>query len=46
MTEGENRTTITVRRETLNRFKQAKPYESVSADEFVDELIDEWEGNK
>ena len=37
---------MTVRRETLRRFRDAKPYESLSADEFVDELIDKYDADE
>lgn len=38
------RTTLTVSRKTHQRFDEAKPYDSLSADEFVDTLLDKWEG--
>lgn len=37
------RTTLSVDKETHERFQEAKPYESLSANEFVDELIDRYE---
>lgn len=38
-----DRTTLTVSRDTHSRFRSAMPYESMSADEFVDVLLDEWD---
>ena len=47
MSQVENeRTTITVRRDTHQRFQGAKPYKTISADEFVDVLLDHWEGKR
>jgi hypothetical protein len=37
------KTTLSVNRETHEKFKRAKPYDSLSADEFVEELIEEYE---
>jgi hypothetical protein len=36
------RTTLTVSRETHAKFNQAKPYDSITADEFLTELLDNW----
>jgi len=45
--EAENeRTTLTVRRDTHERFQSAKPYDSITADEFVGVLLDRWEGRR
>lgn len=38
-----NHTTITIYPETLQRFNDAKPYNTVSSDEFMQELLDEYE---
>ena len=43
---NDSRTTITVGRRTLDRFHDAKPYETMNADEFVDVLLDRWEGRR
>lgn len=40
------RTTITLDQSTKEKFDRAKPYESLSADEFVDVLLDRWEGRR
>lgn len=40
------RTTITLDKNTKERFDQAKPYESLSADEFVGVLLERWEGRR
>lgn len=37
-------TTIAVRRGTKERFDRAKPFDSMSANEFVDVLVDRWDG--
>lgn len=39
------RTTIAVRGETKEQFKDAKPFESLSADEFIQHLLDEYDGS-
>lgn len=36
--------TLALRCDTKQRFDEVKPYESMSADEFIDELLDLWEG--
>lgn len=41
-----DRSTIGVQRDTKRRFDDAKPYDSMSADEFVDVLLDRWEGRR
>lgn len=40
------RSTLGVRRDTKQRFDRCKPYDSMSADEFVDVLLDKWEGRR
>lgn len=40
-----NRTSLAVREETHRRFGEAKPYDSLSADEFISELLDTWEAS-
>jgi hypothetical protein len=45
-TAEEDRSTLGVRRDTKQRFDQVKPYDSMSADEFVDVLLDKWEGRR
>lgn len=40
------RSTIGVHKDTKRRFDRAKPYESMSADEFVDVLLERWEGRR
>lgn len=37
------RTTLGVHEDTKERFNEAKPFDSISADEFVNYLLDEWE---
>lgn len=37
-------TTLALQADTKRRFDEVKPYESISADEFIHELIDTWEG--
>ena len=44
--EGRSRTTITLDRGTKEEFDAAKPYDSMSADEFVDVLLNQWEGRR
>lgn len=46
MSEEQTHTTLWVSKETADRFKEAKPYSSMSADEFVDVLVDRWEGRR
>ena len=47
MAEAESRlTTIALDQSTKKKFDRAKPYESLSADEFVDVLLDRWEGSR
>jgi len=43
---GVERTTIGLQPETKRRFEEAKPYDSLSADEFVGELLDRWENRR
>lgn len=38
-------TTIALKRRTKQRFDRTKPYKSLSADEFVDELLDVYESD-
>jgi hypothetical protein len=40
------RTTITLDRSTKEKFDRAKPYETISADEFVEVLLERWEGRR
>lgn len=40
------RSSIGVYADTKERFDEAKPYDSMSADEFVDVLLDRWEGRR
>lgn len=42
---AKDRTTLTVSRDTHQEFNRAKPYDSMSADEFVGVLLNEWEGD-
>lgn len=37
------RSSLGVYADTVERFNQAKPFDSISADEFVNELLDTWE---
>jgi hypothetical protein len=46
MSEESAHTTLWVRKDTAQQFKEAKPYDSMSADEFVDVLLDKWEGRR
>lgn len=47
MSQAEStRTTITLDKSTKARFDRAKPYESLSADEFVEVLLERWEGRR
>lgn len=41
--QEQKRSTLGVHDDTRRRFNQAKPFESVSADDFVNELLDTWE---
>jgi len=41
-----DRSTIGVQGDTKRRFDRAKPYDSMSADEFIDVLLDRWEGRR
>jgi hypothetical protein len=45
-TDGQERSSIGVYPGTKQRFDRAKPYNSMSADEFVDVLLDHWEGKR
>lgn len=45
MTADES-TTIALKRRTKERLDSAKPYNSLSADEFVSELLDAYESNR
>lgn len=36
-------TTVALQADTKRRFDEMMPYESMSADEFVSELLDTWE---
>jgi len=40
------RTTLGIKKSTKQRFSQAKPYDSLSDDEFIDTLLDKWEGRR
>lgn len=40
------RSSIGVYADTRERFNDAKPYDSISADEFIDLLLDRWEGRQ
>lgn len=44
MPEGKTKTTIGLYQDTKRRFDEAKPFDSLSADEFLHELLDEWGG--
>lgn len=39
-------TTVRVTKSVKDRFDDAKPYDSMSANEFVDVLLDRWEGHR
>ena len=39
-------TSIRLTRPVKNRFDEVKPYSSMSANEFVEVLIDHWEGRR
>jgi hypothetical protein len=45
-TVEKERSSIGVYVDTKERFDDAKPYDSMSADEFVDVLLDRWEGRR
>lgn len=40
------RSTVALHKDTKRRFDRAKPYDSLSADEFVSVLLDRWEGKR
>lgn len=44
--KGDSRSSLGVYDETRRRFKDAKPYQSMSDDEFVRVLLDRWEGRR
>lgn len=44
--EEKERSSIAVTAENRRRFNQAKPYDSLSADEFLGVLLDKWEGRR
>lgn len=44
--EPQQKTTLTVERRVLNRFQSCKPYDTMSHNEFVDVLLDRWEGRR
>jgi hypothetical protein len=46
MSQGRQFSTLGIRKDTKRRFEEAKPYESLSHDEFVDVLLDRWEGRR
>lgn len=41
-----NRSSLGVYDDTRQRFNDAKPYASMSADEFLEVLLDAWEGRR
>lgn len=43
---GREYSTLGVRKDTKRRFDDAKPYDSLSADEFIEELLDAWGGRE
>jgi NAD dependent epimerase/dehydratase family enzyme len=45
-TTERQRSTIGVYGDTKERFDSAKPYDSMSGDEFVEVLLDKWEGKR
>lgn len=45
-TVEKQRSTIGVYSDTKERFDGAKPYDSMSGDEFVEVLLDKWEGRR
>lgn len=45
MASSQQRTTVSVDRETLSRLKSAKPHDSMSYDEFVNDVLDRVEGD-
>lgn len=44
-TAQKQRSSLGVYADTRRRFEDAKPYDSMSADEFVGVLLDTWEGS-
>lgn len=44
--EQESRTSLGIYADTKRRFKRAKPYDSMSDEEFVNVLLDRWEGRR
>lgn len=46
MSAAGERTTLGITAETRERFNEAKPYGSMSAEEFLEVLLDEWEGQR
>lgn len=40
-----DRKTITVHKDVHTRLGEAKPYDSMSFNEFLDELLEDWEGS-
>lgn len=42
----EARSSLGIYDDTRQRFNTAKPYNSMSADEFLDVLLDRWEGRR
>lgn len=44
--QEKERSTLGVFGQTRRRFKDAKPYDSMSDDEFVRVLLDRWEGRR
>lgn len=44
--EEKTRSSIGIYSDTKQRFDDAKPYSSISADEFVNVLLDRWEGRR
>lgn len=45
-TREKERSSIGVYADTRERFNKAKPYDSMSSDEFVEVLLDKWEGRR
>lgn len=43
---SQKRTTVTIQESTHERLKEVKPYESLSWDEFLRELADEYAGDE
>lgn len=44
--EEKERSSLGVTAENRRRFNQAKPYSSMSADEFIEVLLERWEGRR